>query len=99
MTIKLLNYLGVPVEVDIGDFNNVARMTMDVVTGDEVLIVLYKNYDVKIFDSDDGDNKRTVDVHDNKYEVYYFGNQGPNILDNEEFINRTSPYWYERLDE
>lgn len=91
MTIKLLNYLGVPVEVDIGDFNNVARMTMEVVTGDEVLNVVYKNYDVKIFDSSDD---RTVEVHDDKYEVYYFDNPGPNILDNEEFMNRTSPYWH-----
>ena len=95
MTIKLLNYLGEPVEVDIGDFNNVARMTMEVISGDEVLNVMYKNYDVKIFDSSDD---RTINFHDDEYEVYYFDNQGPNILDNEEFMNRTSSYWHERLD-
>ena len=91
MTIKLLNYRGVPVEVDIGDFNNVARMTMDVVSGDEVLNVMYKNYDVKIFDSSDD---RTMNFHDDEYEVYSFDNPGPNILDNEKFMNRTSSYWY-----
>lgn len=98
MTIKLLNYLGEPVEVDIGDFNNVARMTMDVVTGDEVLNVVYKNYDVKIFDSSYGNDRRTMDVYEDEYEVYHFDNKGPNILDNEEFMNRTSSYWHERLD-
>ena len=91
MTIKLLNYRGVPVEVDIGDFNNVARMTMEVVSGDEVLNVMYKNYDVKIFDSSDD---RTMNFHDYEYEVYCFDNSGPNILDNEKFMNRTSSYWY-----
>lgn len=96
MTIKLLNYRGVPVEVDIGDFNNVARMTMDVVSGDEVLNVVYKNYNVKIFDSSDD---RTMNFHDDKYEVYYFDNPGHNILDNEKFMNRTSSYWHKCLDE
>lgn len=98
MTIKLLNYRGVPVEVDIGDFNNVARMTMDVITGDEVLSVVYKDYDVKIFDSSYGNDRRTMDDYEDEYEVYYFGNPEPNILDNEEFINRTSSHWHERLD-
>lgn len=94
MTIKLSNYRGVPVEVDIGDLDNVARMTMDVVSGDEVLHVLYKNYDVKIFDSSDD---RTMNFHDDEYEVYRFDNPEPNILDNEKFVNRTSSYWHERL--
>lgn len=95
MTIKLLNYRGVPVEVDIGDFNNVARMNMEVVSGDEVLKVMYKNYDVKIFDSSDD---RTINFHDDEYEVYRFDNSGSNILDNEKFMNRTSSYWYWYLD-
>ena len=95
MTIKLFNYHGVPVEVDIGDFNNVARMTMDVVSGDEVLNVMYKNCNVKIFDSSDD---RTMNFHDNKYEVYRFDNPEPNIIDNEKFMNRTSSYWYWYLD-
>ena len=98
MTIKLLNYLGEPVEIDIGDFNNVARMTMDVVTGDEVLKVVYKNYDFKIFDSSDGNDRRTVDVHDDEYEVYRFDTPGLNILDDEKFMNRTSSYWHKCLD-
>lgn len=98
MTIKLLNYRGVPVEVDIGDFNNVARMTMDVVSGDEVLHVMYKNYDVENFDSSDGNDRRTMDFHDDEYEVYRFDNPGLNILDNEKFMNRTSSYWHKCLD-
>lgn len=91
MTVKLLDYRGESVEVDIGDFDNVARMTMVVVSGDEVLNVIYKDYNVKIFDSCD---TRRENYYDTEYEVYDFGNPGPNLLNDVKFMNRTSSYWY-----
>ena len=59
--IKIYDYAGEPTEVVIKDFENVVYIECEVLSGDEVLTVVYKNGDKKIFDSS---SCRMVDYND-----------------------------------
>lgn len=89
MFIKLLDYKGTKTNVDIGDLDAIAAMSIDVITGDEILTVVYKDYTVKKFDSS---NTRCMDFYDNSYEVYNI-NESINLLEYEKFVHRTNSYW------
>ena len=92
-TIKIMNYQNKKVNVKIKDFENVVRLRIEVVSGDEILHVLYKDYSVQKYDSayllDIG---RIMDYHDDLYIIY-------DITKNIDFIKswnkRTNSYDYE----
>ena len=90
MIIKLLDYEGTPVEHDVGNIEDIARMIMTVLAGDETLRVIYKDYSEKHFDSSDC---RSIDYRDNEYELYNHLRPEESILNKDEFKNRTSSYW------
>lgn len=90
MIIKLFDYQGRVYEVDIGDIRKVARMTIQVLTGDEILHVIYKDYSDMEFDSSD---TRTAGFVDGKYEIYDF-RKSRNRLDDPKFIKRENPTEY-----
>lgn len=89
MKIKLLDWSGKASFVDV-DIDKVAVMTIRVVTGDEILNVIYKDYSVEEFDSC---NAREMDFYDGSYEIYDFrNNKDDNLLFDKRFLNRTSSY-------
>lgn len=89
MIVKLLDYQNRAVNVDVGDIENIGSMTIEVVTGDEVLTVVYKDYTIKKFDSCDS---RIEDCFDARYEIYN-SITGVNEFNNKTFVNRTTSYW------
>ena len=90
MKIALMNYDAKKVTVDVGD--NVATIIIDVVSGDEIANVTYKDYTRKSFDSAEYlHNLRLADFNDDSYEVYNFQNKD-NLINNPLWENRKSSY-------
>ena len=90
MKIKLLDCEDKISFVDVGDIKEIESMDIDVITGDEVLVVLYEDYTIKKFDSS---NTRCKDHLDARYPIY---NEpiGLNLLKDEDFLNRRNSYDY-----
>lgn len=89
MTIKLLDYKGTPVEHDVGNIEDIAGMFIFVLSGDETLRVIYKDYSEKYFDSN---NSRMINYLDCSYELYNYLKPEESILNKEVFKNRTNSY-------
>ena len=90
MKIKLLGYKSKTSFVDVGDIEEIESMYIDVISGDEVLVVVYKDYTIKEFNSS---NTRCKDHLDARYPIY---NEpiGLNLLKDENFLNRRDSYSY-----
>ena len=90
MKIKLLDCEDKISFVDVGDIKEIGSMYIEVLSGDEVLVVLYKDYTIKKFDSS---NTRCEDSHEGGYSIY---NEqiGINLLKDEDFLNRKDSYDY-----
>jgi hypothetical protein len=91
MKIKLLDFADNEVIVDVGDIETIKKMDIAVISGDEILIVSYKDDTEKQFDSCD---TRIWDFYDGRYTLYS-EDEGVNLLDDEKFVNRFTSYWYE----
>ena len=79
--IKIMNYNCNEVPIKIKDFDEVVRLTIEVVSGDEILHILYKNYKEDTYDSCYLlGNYRYMDFFDNEY-VIYDTTKGINKLD------------------
>lgn len=90
MNVKLLDYAGKSIFVDVGDIDTIESMMITVISGDEILTVSYKNGTEETFDSSDS---RIMDFYDGEYAIYD-EKAGINGFDNEEFMNRNTSYWY-----
>ena len=86
MVINLIDYNNCKHPVDIGDLDNIKIMAIHVVTGDEILYVLYKDDTEKVFDSSED---RMGDFDDGAYMVYAFGDW---FIDKDKFMNRKTSY-------
>lgn len=91
MTVKLLDYRRNPVEVEVGDIETIGRMRMKILSGDEILEVIRKDFTVEKFDSYPGG--RIVGYYDGDYDVYNPA-EGVNLFNEPAFMNRTSSYWF-----
>lgn len=89
MKVKLLDYIGRSVIVDVGDIEFIERMVIDVITGDEILTVTYKDGTDEEYDSSDC---RNLDFFDDEYEIYNAAT-GVTEFDNKDFMNRNASYW------
>ena len=89
MNVKLLDYAGCSVIVDVGDIEFIERMVIKVITGDEILTVTYKDGMEYEYDSSDC---RNLDFFDDEYEIYNV-ETGVTEFDNGEFMNRNTSYW------
>lgn len=88
MKITILDYSDRKKEVDVGELKDIRKMTVDVITGDEILHVTYKDGSEKIFDSADD---RSRDFYDGNYELYNTETEPEiNELENPEWLNRTN---------
>jgi hypothetical protein len=91
MTVKLLDYRHRPVEVEVGDIETIGCMRMEVLSGDEILEVIRKDFTIEKFDSYPGG--RYVGYPDGEYDVYNPA-AGINLFNKAAFMNRTSSYWF-----
>lgn len=89
MFLKLMDYQDRVTEVDIGELDDIAVITITVVTGDEIADVIYKDYTTARFDSS---NDRMADYPDDRYEIYRVG-VSENLIDNPRFTERKTSYW------
>lgn len=88
MKIKILDYKSRAKEVDVGELKDIRKMKVEVVTGDEILRVTYKDGNEAIFDSADD---RTRSFFDGDYELYNTETEPEiNELENPEWLNRTN---------
>lgn len=94
MKIELLDYASNRVSVDVGDLDDIAKIVISVISGDEVLEVIYKDYTSEVFDSS---TDRMMDFYDDEYEIYNV-DEPYNLIDIPEFINRKTSYWRSYLD-
>ena len=83
MKIKLLDYETKTKIVDVGDIKEIGSMYIDVISGDEVLVVVYKDYTIKTFDSS---NTRCEDRHEGRYLIYN-EQLGINLLKDKDFYD------------
>ena len=90
MKIKLLDYEKKNKVVDIGDIKEIGSMYIEVLSGDEVLLIIYKDYTIKEFDSS---NTRREDSLEGEYPIYN-EQLGINLLKDEDFLNRKDSYDY-----
>ena len=88
MIIELMDYQDKKVTFDIGNIEYVVSIIIEVITGDEIATVLYKNYTTKVFDSS---RTRIDDYFDYKYTLYDVIN-GVDHLSDEIFLNRKTSY-------
>ena len=83
MKIKLLDYETKTKVVDVGDIKEIGSIYIDVISGDEVLVVVYKDYTIKTFDSS---NTRCEDRHEGRYLIYN-EQLGINLLKDKDFYD------------
>ena len=83
MKIKLLDYETKTKVVDVGDIKEIGSMYIEVISGDEVLVVVYKDYTIKTFDSS---NTRCEDRHEGRYLIYN-EQLGINLLKDKDFYD------------
>lgn len=94
MKIKLLDYENNIKVADVGDIKEIESMYIEVLSGDEVLFVVYKDYTIKEFDPS---NTHCKDHHEGIYLIYN-EQLGINLLKDEDFLNRKDSYDYLRKD-
>ena len=90
MKIRLLDYEKKTKVADVGDIKEIGSMYIEVLSGDEVLLVIYKDYTKKEFDSS---NTRREDSLEGEYPIYN-EQLGINLLKDEDFLNRKDSYDY-----
>ena len=78
MKIKIYDYSGKKKEVKIKNFEEVVRLAIEVVSGDEILHILYKDYSTEEYDS--CEFGRLYDFDDDYYIIYDITNN-TNLLD------------------
>ena len=83
MKIKLLDYENKIKVIDVGDIKEIGSMYIEVLSGDEVLYVIYKDYTIKEFDSS---NTRCEDRHEGRYLIYN-EQLGINLLKDKDFYD------------
>ena len=88
MKLTLLDYQGKKKDVEIGELKDIHRITIDVISGDEVAVVLYNDYKTAKFDSS---NNRRINYPYGVY-VIYDVDENVELINNEEWKNRKDSY-------
>lgn len=98
LILRLVDYSGNTEFAELGDLNDIAVITIRVVTGDEIAVVIYKDYTTDEFDSS---HDRCQDYYDGEYEIYRFDKPAEDqLLFNEKWKERTNSYdWLYGSDE
>lgn len=96
MDIKVLKYNGDVTVKTINNFDNVDMMLITVISGDEELFISYKDDTAEVVDP--GKATRFMDYVDYVY-VIYDADKSKNLIDNPIFMDRTSSYWVDDVDD
>lgn len=88
-TIEIMDWQGKKTAVDI-DMDEVGAINLNIVSGDEILLVVYKDYTTKRFDSS---RDRRMDYDDGSYVVFNEA-EGINLLEDDKWLHRESSYDY-----
>lgn len=90
MKLTLIDFERNVLTVDVGDIKDIARISITILSGDEVAFVTYKDGATNVFDSS---STRIIDYWDGEYTVYDVST-GVNLLDDDHWKTRgTSYYW------
>lgn len=96
-TITIMNYQAKKVPVKIKNFEEVVKLTIEVISGDEILKVLYKDYNIEEYDSCYLlDNCRIMDFQDDLYTIYDI-TENINYIDS--WSKRKNSYDYSFIEE
>lgn len=90
MKVTIYNWRGNAKEFEVGNLKDIKVMIVHIVTGDEILLILYKNGDKKDFDSDEF-NTRMEDYSDGFYPLYD-PDDNVNFLGDEKFLALNDSY-------
>ena len=90
MILKLMDYDDKEKEFDIGELDTIGKIDVEVISGDEIATVYYKDYTVRKFDSSDC---RHMNFYDGEYELYHC-EKTDNALNDPKWQNRTDSYQY-----
>lgn len=85
--IQIMDYKGKKTRAEIKDFGNVACIFIEVISGDEVMIVIYDSGEIETFDSSDD---RGADFYDGMYALYI--KDELDKTEDEKFTKRASSY-------
>lgn len=88
MILKLLDYNSDEVEFEIGELEDIASIDIQVVSGDEIATVFYKNGSSDSFDSS---TDRWMDFDDDNYTLYD-ADAGINRMVDTRWLARSSSY-------
>ena len=89
MKLMLIDFKKDALMVDIGDIDDIARISITILTGDEVAFVTYKDGTTNVFDSS---FTRIIDYWDGEYTVYDVST-GVNLLDDDHWKTRRTSYY------
>ena len=92
MILTLMDYKGRVVEHDIGDLDDIARIVIRIVSGDEIAVVIHKDYSFETYDT----SIRDIDYDDGYYTIYW-PNRGINRLHDPRFLKRKTSYDFARI--
>lgn len=89
MFLEIMDYSGARTKtpIDIDNLKDVLSLYIRVISGDEILTVIYRNGKIERYDSSDS---RCMDFYDDEYCLY---NEFEKINLIPEFQNRKSSYW------
>ena len=88
MILTIMDYDNHKRNVNIGKKDDIASISISVISGDEIAEVIYKDYTKKCFDSSDC---RMYDFFDDEYTIYNFQEEN-NLIDNPLWQKRKSSY-------
>lgn len=87
MKLVLIDYADNKVEFEIGDIEQIGRIDIDVITGDEIATVTYKDYTVRKFVSEHA----FINYHDLSYSIYA-PNEGIDLIHDDKWLHRKNSY-------
>ena len=90
MKIKLLDYSNKSFEYDIGELSDIIQINLEIISGDEILHVVYKDNSTAVFDPAPD---RILDFYDGGYTLYDKV-AGLNKLNDKNWLNREDSYSY-----
>lgn len=67
MNLLLYDYAGNKTIHEVGNLEDIVWITIDIISGDEIATVIYKNYDIEKYDSS---HDRRCDYPDGSYDIY-----------------------------
>lgn len=92
MILEIMNYNYERVGIEVGEKEDIAIIIIQIVSGDEIARIIYKDYSQKEFDSAVLlGNLRCMGYDDGDYEIYN-ANKENNVIDNPNWQKRKTSY-------